>query len=96
MHNNFSADKLAEMACLSRPQFFRRFRQEFGITPLEFITREKIAAARIMLEIPGITVSHVAYRLGFNTPQYFIKTFRQIMGTTPNRFRSPAMFPVEK
>jgi AraC-like DNA-binding protein len=80
-------DKLSSMACMSRPHFFRSFKKEFGISPLEFILEERIKMACRLLHQARYTVMDVALRCGFNNLNHFVDIFRRITGHTPANYR---------
>jgi AraC-like DNA-binding protein len=80
-------DKLSNLCCMSKPNFFRRFKQEFGISPVDYIVHERIKAAKILLMDNGVTVSQACYSVGINNLSYFFKIFKRIEGKTPNEFR---------
>jgi AraC-like DNA-binding protein len=82
-----SVAQLADVARLSPVHFRSRFRKETGLTPSEFVVREKIEEAKKRLTHPDQTVTAVAFDLGFSTSQYFATVFRHYTGVSPSRFR---------
>jgi len=82
-----SIDELSRKAYMSRPNFFRSFKREFGLTPVEYILKERIKRAKELLNNPSISVSAACYQSGFNSINYFIKTFKELEGDTPARYR---------
>lgn len=80
-------DKLSDLACMSRPHFFRSFKREFGISPLEFILRERIRMACTLLRQHSYTVMDVAFRCGFNNFNHFVAIFRRFTQLTPAHYR---------
>ena len=78
---------LAREAGLSLSRFKVRFRMEVGIGPREYILREKVEAARRMLE-DDVPVTDVAMRLGFSSSQYFATVFKRFTRQTPREFRA--------
>jgi AraC family transcriptional regulator len=87
LHENISVATLAEKACMSEPNFYRCFRQQFGFSPVEFINRERIQRATQLLIQTDRTVTEVADDCGFNHVNYFTKLFRRQTGATPTEFR---------
>jgi len=81
-------DTLSNMACMSRPHFFRSFKQEFGITPVEFIIRERIDYAKKVLEEPDASITDAAFRTGFQSISYFCTVFKKMEGITPNEYKN--------
>jgi AraC-like DNA-binding protein len=80
-------EKLSELACMSKATFFRLFKREFGLTPVEFIIQERLKEAKRLLRHPLSTVAEVCYRTGFNNPAYFQKLFRKHEGLTPGGYK---------
>lgn len=87
IYKKISIEELCKLACMSRPSFFRQFKREFGITPVEYILKERILLAKELLAEPGITVSAACYQSGFNSINYFIRTFREFEACTPLKYK---------
>ena len=81
-------DTLSKKAYLSRNIFFRWFREQFGITPLEYITRERLKLARQLLADEKNTVSQVSCQCGFSDVNYFVRTFKRSEGLTPGAYQA--------
>ncbi len=82
-----TVDKLSDLACMSKPNFFRYFKRELGLSPIEFIIRERLGQAKKHLADPLMPIAEVCYRAGFSNPNYFFKLFRKHEGITPKAFR---------
>lgn len=80
-------DLLCEKACMSRPNFFRKFKETFGITPAEFVFEEKIKLAKQKLSTGEFTVSEICFMLGFQNLNHFIRAFKTKQGITPKQFQ---------
>lgn len=80
-------DQLAALACMSKYHFLRRFRRAFGITPHQYLLRQRLQrAARGLLESRA-PVATLAFEAGFGDLSTFNAQFRASFGTTPGRFR---------
>lgn len=73
----------AEMG-LSRVQLYRKVKAMTGATPVELIRLTRLRRAEELLLEGGKTVSEVAYGVGFSSPSYFIKCYKDHFGHTPN------------
>lgn len=80
-------DMLSKKAYLSRNLFFKWFKEQFGITPLEYITRERIKLARQLLANEKHSVSQVSLQCGFSDVNYFVRAFKRSEGLTPGAYR---------
>ncbi|HEY4324690.1 MAG TPA: AraC family transcriptional regulator [Mucilaginibacter sp.] len=80
-------DKLSDLCCMSKPNFFRCFKREFGISPVDFILHERIAMAKLILKRVNVSINEACYAVGFNNLSYFFKLFKRIEGKTPSEFR---------
>lgn len=58
-----------------------------GLTPLDFVRNIKMKYACKLLKNKSANISDVAYTLGFSTPKYFTKTFKEVFGMTPTEFQ---------
>ena len=76
---------LAEAACMSEPTFYRAWRNEFGITPVAYLTRLRIDRAKQLLADPERSVTDVAASVGFGSVSHFIRVYREHVGTTPKQ-----------
>ncbi|AKD04730.1 AraC family transcriptional regulator [Pontibacter korlensis] len=85
--SKIDVDKLSEKACMSRANFFRKFKEEFGYTPADYILKERIRLARTYLQNPGNSVTQACYMAGFQNLNYFIRAFKKEVGTTPKAFQ---------
>jgi AraC-like DNA-binding protein len=80
-------DTLSRKAYMSRNEFFKWFRQQFGISPLEYINRERIKLAKQLLSNQNKTITETAYQCGFTDVNYFVRLFKKSEGITPGTFR---------
>lgn len=72
---------------LSLSRFKSKFKEETGITPRVFIHYVKIASAKQLLK-QGLSVTEVADRLSFDTPNYFATLFKRYTGQTPSQYQN--------
>jgi AraC-like DNA-binding protein len=80
-------DALSRKAYMSRNEFFKWFRLQFGISPLEYINRERIKLAKQLLGSQNTTVTETAYQCGFTDVNYFVRLFKKSEGITPGTFK---------
>ena len=72
---------------LSQGYFTRAFRDEFGISPMNYLMQIRIEAACRLLTKKEIKVSGIATSVGFSSPQRFNVAFRKQKGMTPMEYR---------
>lgn len=82
-----TAASLAARAMMSERTFARRFSAETGTTPHKWLTRQRVLAARSLLEESDLTVDQVASRVGFNSPVVLRDHFRRTIGVPPSDYR---------
>ena len=80
-------DELVDHIGYGRSRFFALFREDTGLTPLKWITRQRIEKAKRLLSDKSKTVAAVARAVGFPSPNFFAKTFRAHTGMTPQDWR---------
>jgi AraC family transcriptional activator FtrA len=82
-----SVKSLAERARMSPRTLLRRFKEATGMAPVEWLVRERVAAARDMLESGRLPLERVAERVGFGSAESFRRHFRLRVGTAPAAYR---------
>ena len=80
-------EALAAQAHLSPRTFARRFRDETGTTPLQWLTCQRVALAEELLENTRHSIDQVATKVGFGNAATLRHHFAQAVGTTPQEYR---------
>ena len=79
---------IARSACLSTYHFHRLFKETFGETPHEFVTRQRLARARRLLAEGELPITGVCGACGFESLGSFSALFRRSFGVSPRMFRA--------
>ncbi|PRI10711.1 GlxA family transcriptional regulator [Leucobacter massiliensis] len=80
-------ERLAEHAAVSPRTLSRRFRDETGYTPMQWIMRARVDRARELLEETDLAVDEIASSTGLGTATNLRRYFRRVLGTTPTEYR---------
>lgn len=83
---DFSVVDLARELGVGRSQFFKRVQTVTGRSPLEIIREIRLQHAAQLLEKSNLSVSEIAYRVGFNNPKYFSRYFRELYQVLPSEY----------
>ncbi|MEN2489019.1 AraC family transcriptional regulator [Flavobacterium sp. B11] len=87
LKENMSLKVLSEKACMSTTSFYRFFKRELGMSPIEYILNEKIKCAKNLLKNPTLQINEVCYLAGFEDANYFIRLFKKYEGITPKQYQ---------
>ena len=87
LHRPLSLRELAEQESMSVRTFTRRFREETGLTPVQWLTRQRIERARQLLEETDMPVDSVAERAGFGTGASLRQHMHALLGVSPRAYR---------
>ncbi|MEU9233270.1 helix-turn-helix domain-containing protein [Streptomyces subrutilus] len=87
LEEEITVEQLAERAHMSPRTFARRFLQETGTTPYQWVLRQRVLLAQELLETTDETVDAIAGRCGFGTAAALRHHFLRTLDTTPNAFR---------
>lgn len=79
--------RLANRANMSARTFARRFVEETGTTPMQWVTDQRVLYSRRMLEETDLDVDRVAERAGFGNATLLRHHFRRMVGVTPSDYR---------
>jgi AraC family transcriptional regulator len=80
--------ELAHLAGMSPHYFCQLFKQSTGLSPHQYVLRQRIERAKEYLRNAGLTASQAAAATGFADQSHFTKVFRRIVGVTPIQFRA--------
>ena len=86
--NKLRVERLAHKAAISNRNFVRRFRKATNNTPLEYIQRVRIEAAKKRLESSTMNIQEVMYESGYNDDKTFRNLFKKYTGLTPLEYRN--------
>ena len=85
-NENFGVKELAEKVRMSRSQIHRRLKSISNQSVSQFIREIRLNKAREMLQDDLGTVAEIAYKVGFGSPTYFIKSFHDYFGYPPGEY----------
>lgn len=82
--------RLARIAFVSKRHFIRTFRSTFGETPHRYLQRRRVERAMYLLAQTRRSITEICLEVGFQSLGTFSRTFTEIVGESPKRFRSHA------
>lgn len=88
LESKIDMDKLADLACMSRASFFRKFKDALGITPAQYLLRERLRRAAELLRSTDRNITDICFSCGFENLSHFITAFKNEMGTTPKAYQT--------
>ncbi len=80
-------DDIAAHAGLSSRTLLRRFREQTGTTPLQWLHRARVRRAQHLLETTAHPVERIAAQVGFGSPTAFRDRFKRVAGVSPQAYR---------
>ena len=88
MHDSeLNVDTLAAKMGLGRSQFYRKIKALTNHSPVELLRKLRLKRSRELLLTTEKTISEVAYEVGFTSPAYFTRCYREAFGETPTEMR---------
>lgn len=87
LNEKITMKDLVNEACMSKTSFYRYFKRELGISPNEFVIKERIKKAKQLLTDPKIQINQAGFESGFDDSNYFIRAFKKQEGITPKQYR---------
>jgi AraC-like DNA-binding protein len=85
--------RLASIAVVSEAHFIRTFKATFGETPHRYLQRRRIERAMYVLRTTERSITAICMEVGFSSLGTFSRTFTDIVGETPSRFRLRGELP---
>lgn len=81
--SEFGVEDMGQQIGLSRVQLYRKVKAMTGSSVVDLLRKARLAKARCLLETRSMSVSEVAYEVGFSAPSYFTKCFKEEYGMLP-------------
>lgn len=87
LQQNLNVQDLSQKAYMSESNFHKVFKNELGISPVEFINNERIKLASSLLQDPNIKIKEVYMECGFESRSYFNRLFKRKKNISPKEFK---------
>jgi len=88
IYTEFDFEELARYCSYSISALRNRFKKETGMPMKDYIKKRKMDRACFFLKYTSLSCTDISYKLGYCTQSYFIKQFKEVMGTTPQVYRA--------
>lgn len=88
LNENLSVEELSRQMNMSRGSLYSKVLMLTGKSPVEFIRSIRLKKAVYLLENSQMTISQICYEVGFNTPKYFTKLFKDEYNILPSAYTS--------
>jgi AraC-like DNA-binding protein len=80
-------DRLAAESGFSKFHFTRSFKDAYGETPAQYLTRRRVERAKDLLRHANLTVTEICMLAGFSSPGSFSSRFTQLVGISPSAYQ---------
>ncbi|WP_375325165.1 AraC family transcriptional regulator [Flagellimonas sp. GZD32] len=88
LHEQLSISDLSKKACMSESHFYKTFKEELGVTPIDFINSERIKMAIYLLKDPTKKIKEIYLECGFENRSYFNRLFKRKIHVSPGQYQS--------
>lgn len=86
-NSELNVDSLAAKMGLGRSQFYRKIKALTNYSPVELLRNLRLKRSRELLLSTDMSISEIAYEVGFTAPAYFTRCYREAFGETPSELR---------
>ncbi|BBW97752.1 helix-turn-helix domain-containing protein [Geobacillus icigianus] len=80
-------EEVAEQAGMSPYYFSKLFKEQFGITFIDYVTNVRIERAKEALARTDLSLKEICFSIGYNDPNYFSRVFKKQTGLSPSEYR---------
>lgn len=84
---DLSLEQLAQLVNLSPFYLSKCFKEEFGISYVDYMTQCRIHRAKEYIRQGGLSFKEIAYSVGYHDPNYFSRVFKKVCGLSPSQYR---------
>lgn len=85
--SDLSVEDIGSEMGFSRVQLYRKVKALTGKSPVEFVRERRLERAQQLLLDSSYNISEIAYKVGFSSPSYFTKCYKDLYGTSPTSVR---------
>jgi signal transduction histidine kinase/DNA-binding response OmpR family regulator len=86
-NENFSVEDISKTLGISKMQLYRKINALLNMTVNDYILNTRMQKAKYLLQHEELSISEVAYKVGFSTPAYFSTVFKSKFGVAPKAFK---------
>ncbi|MGQ3478083.1 AraC family transcriptional regulator [Paenibacillus sp. TY11] len=86
-NDDLSLEEVADFVHLNPHYFSKIFKQEYGETFIDFVTRLRIDKAISLIKAANLTLKEISFEVGYKDPNYFSRVFKKITGVPPTEFK---------
>jgi len=79
---------LSDALAMSRTQVYCKIKALTGLSPTIYVRRIRMRKSKILLRTTTLSISEIAYAVGFNEPAFFSRNFKDFYGKSPVEFRA--------
>ncbi|WP_028377617.1 AraC family transcriptional regulator [Leeuwenhoekiella sp. MAR_2009_132] len=88
INESLSVELLSKQACMSESNFYKVFKNELGISPIDYINTERIKLAVSLLQNPDRKIKNIYQECGFESRSYFNRVFKRMKNMSPGVFQT--------
>ncbi|MGO4913113.1 AraC family transcriptional regulator [Leeuwenhoekiella sp. W20_SRS_FM14] len=88
LNESLSVELLSKQACMSESNFYKVFKNELGISPIDYINTERIKLAVSLLQNPDRKIKNIYQECGFESRSYFNRVFKRMKNVSPGVFQT--------
>lgn len=85
-NSQFKVEELGQLVGLSRVQLYRKIKDLTDLSPNELLRVYRLQKAKILLSTTDLSIAEIAYEVGFSSPSYFTKCYREFHQESPTTF----------
>jgi signal transduction histidine kinase/ligand-binding sensor domain-containing protein/DNA-binding response OmpR family regulator len=83
----FGVEELGKELALSRTHLYRKTKSLIGLSPNEYIRKIRIKTAALLIKAGDLSISEIAYEVGFKSPANFSTSFKTVYGMSPKKYK---------
>jgi AraC family transcriptional regulator len=87
LNRDLSLAELASVVNISPTYFASLFKQEIGISPHQYVIRQRVEQAKLMLSKTDLAIADIALQVGFSSQSHLTQQFKRLTGVTPKQVR---------